>query len=251
MDTDARLAAAELEVPKVVTALDQLDLAGPVPTCPDWVGYDLAEHVGGFITMWTESLAGATGAAVPEQVPVPDTGVGAWWQARADRLFELFRTTPADAEVFTFDPADQRPSWAARRVLHELTVHRVDAEVAAFGRPSPITTEVAADGVREVFTLMDLARGGQPAEVPGGATLHLHPTDGGGALTIGELTITVGEGQGEASLAEGHPADADLTLAGQLGDLELVLYSRPTVGAVERTGDPTVLDAWYRAFTFG
>lgn len=251
MDHAQRLAAIEAQVPVVVGALDALDLDGPVPTCPEWVGRDLAVHLGGFVTMWTESICEATGDTVPEQVEPPDTGTGAWWQARADRLVELLRAVPLDTDMFTFDPDDRSPTWAARRILHELTVHRVDAEVAAFGRPSPVSAEVAADGVREVFTLMDLARGGQPAEVPSGRTLHLHPTDGGEELTIGELTLTVGEGQGEASLAEGHPDHADLTLAGQMGDLELVLYSRPTVGEVERTGDQTVLDAWYRAFTFG
>jgi hypothetical protein len=36
-----------------------------------------------------------------------------------------------------------------------------------------------------------------------------------------------------------------------VSDLELLLYGRPTLGPVERFGDDTVLDGWYRTFHFG
>lgn len=43
---------------------------------------------------------------------------------------------------------------------------------------------------------------------------------------------------------------ADLTLTGSASDLALLLFRRPTIGAVERAGDPAALDAWYRDFLF-
>ena len=46
-------------------------------------------------------------------------------------------------------------------------------------------------------------------------------------------------------------AKGDLALRGAVSDLELVLYDRPPIGDVERFGDESVLDAWYRVFKFG
>jgi hypothetical protein len=46
-------------------------------------------------------------------------------------------------------------------------------------------------------------------------------------------------------------AKGDLALKGAVSDLELLLYDRPPLGEVERFGDESVLDAWYRVFKFG
>ena len=46
-------------------------------------------------------------------------------------------------------------------------------------------------------------------------------------------------------------AKGDLALRGAVSDIELALYDRPPIGEVERFGDESVLDAWYRVFKFG
>ena len=43
--------------------------------------------------------------------------------------------------------------------------------------------------------------------------------------------------------------DASLTLTGTASDLALLLYQRPTIGPVDRAGDPAALKEWYREFT--
>ena len=49
-----------------------------------------------------------------------------------------------------------------------------------------------------------------------------------------------------------HETDvADLTLVGSASDLALLLFERPTIGTVQRDGDPGALEAWYREFRFG
>ncbi len=45
-------------------------------------------------------------------------------------------------------------------------------------------------------------------------------------------------------------AKGDLALKGGVSDLEMLLYQRPTVGAVERFGDDSVLETFHREFTF-
>jgi hypothetical protein len=43
---------------------------------------------------------------------------------------------------------------------------------------------------------------------------------------------------------------ADLVLSGRASGLALLLFDRPPIGGVQREGDPTAMDAWYREFRF-
>ena len=52
-----------------------------------------------------------------------------------------------------------------------------------------------------------------------------------------------------ARVAHEH-GDASLTLTGTASDLALLLYQRPTIGPVDRAGDPAALEEWYREFCF-
>ena len=53
--------------------------------------------------------------------------------------------------VYSFSPAHRRAGFWPRRMAHETTVHRVDAEQAA-GRPvAPVPAALAVDGIDEVF----------------------------------------------------------------------------------------------------
>lgn len=162
---------------------------------------------------------------------------GEWYRGLASSLLEELRVTPEETPVWTWKPDDQTPTFVARRCAHELAVHRVDAELAR-GAHTPIERELAADGIDEVFVLVQAQ--GEPTG--DGQTLHLHATDGDDewlvALTPSGLEVERAHGK------------ADLALRGAVSDLELVLYQRPPLGPVEHLGHDDVLAAWYAAFTF-
>jgi uncharacterized protein (TIGR03083 family) len=222
-----------------------------VPGCPDWSLSELGAHAGDFAAFYSHLVCDTTGAARPPwpntwrhgaAAPLDGRPAAAYFHDRAQFLLSLLRTTAPDAEVRTWNAEDQTAHFVARRAAHELAVHRVDAQLAV-GEPHPIDAEVAADGIEEIFTMLDkldlFEPGGQ--DTPRGR-LQLVPDD-----VTRQWTILMA---GRATEVRREATAADLELAGTACDLELLLYGRPTLGTVGRTGDHAVLDAWYRAFTF-
>lgn len=71
--------------------------------------------------------------------------------------------------------------WA-RRMAHELTIHRADATLAA-GQPYEVAPEIAADAIDEWLQITQFAQRTMPddgvRELRGtGRSIHLHATDG-------------------------------------------------------------------------
>lgn len=251
MDHGERIDAAARELAALNEAVAAGDPAATVPTCPDWSVADLAAHVGEFLGFWTHVLCEGTGREKPPVPDVPTTssaGAGAdvlaaWLADRGEAaLAELGRTDPATAVWTWFEP-DRSAGFVARRVLHELAVHRFDAQ-SARGPAAPIDPLVAVDGIGEVLGALVTTRGrsGRPA----GQTIHLHGTDDDLAVPA-EWLVTLHPDRVEV---EARHAKGDLALRGAVSDLELLLYGRPPLGEVQRFGDEAVLDLWYGEFAF-
>jgi uncharacterized protein (TIGR03083 family) len=245
MGYDAHVDAVEREVADIVASLGSGPVDAAVPTCPGWTVTDLMRHVGEFTAFWTHVLCEGTGRP---KTPWPDMPEGAgivdWYRGVGDSLLSELRATPPDQVVWTWVEDRQNAAFIGRRCAQELAVHRYDVE-AARGAAQPIDVALAADGVEEIFVMVDVftARGEDQSGRGEGETLGLRPADRGErwviAMTPDGLDVTRAEGA------------ADLTLDGAMSDLALVCYGRPALGDVTRTGDGAVLDAWYRAFTFG
>jgi uncharacterized protein (TIGR03083 family) len=216
--------------------------AAPVPTCPDWTVADLASHVGQFCGFWAHVLCEGSGRPKPS-FPDPPAGeaIAEWLAAVSPMLIAELRATPAETPVWTWYEPDQTAGFVARRAAHELSIHRYDAQ-SARGRCDPIDAEVAADGIDELLGTLVVA--GRRSGGATGQTLHVHGTDDG---VPAEWLVTLGADAVEVQRQHGK---GDLALRGAASDLELLLYGRPTLGAVERFGDPSVLDTFYREFTF-
>jgi uncharacterized protein (TIGR03083 family) len=240
MDHAARLDAVEREVDGLVAAVAAGPLDAPVPTCPDFTVDDLAQHVGSFCGFWTHVVCEGSGRPKTPFGDVGPEGRVEWLRALGGHLVSELRATPPDTVVWTWHPPDQSAAFVTRRVSHELAIHRVDAQLAR-GSADPIEPELAADGIEEVFVLLTRVDAG-PRDGRR-RTLHLHGTD----FEPSEWFITL-EPDGVQVTRE-H-AKGDLALKGTVSDLELLLYQRPTVGAVDRFGDESVLDAFHREFTF-
>jgi uncharacterized protein (TIGR03083 family) len=156
----------------------------------------------------------------------------------AGLLIAELNAASADTQVRTWNPKDQSAGFVARRMAHETAVHRFDAQTA-IGKPEPIDPALAADGIEEIFVMVEA----WPKSGRGnGETLHLHSAEGNEwliAMKPDGLEITREHAKG------------DLALKGAVSDLELVLYDRPPIEEVERFGDDGALGAWYRVFKFG
>jgi uncharacterized protein (TIGR03083 family) len=244
MDYLEHCAAVEREVGAMVEAVASGSADASTPTCPGWTVTDLVHHVGGFTGFWAHVLCEGTDRP---NTPFPDMPSGAaiagWYAAVAADLVRELAATAADQPVWTWVPDRQNAAFVARRCAHELAIHRCDAQ-AARGTMQPIEGELAADGIEEIFVMIDaFAARGEEAGRGTGETLHLHATDREAKWLVRLTPVGL--------QIERDDTSGDLALRGAVSDLELLLYERPTIGTVERLGDPTVLDAWYRAFHFG
>jgi uncharacterized protein (TIGR03083 family) len=240
MDYVDHVAAVERETAALAAALRAGDMDAQVPTCPEWKLADLAHHVGGVAGFWTHALCEGTGRAkTPFDEHPPDGAAAEWFEQVAGHLVAELRAAPPETEVRTWVPGDQTAAFVGRRMAHEMAVHRFDAQ-SAVGAPAPIESALAADGIEEIFVMVDA----WPDAGRGtGETLHLH-----GADRDDEWLIAMNPDG--LDVCHEH-AKGDLALRGNVGDLELVLYDRPPLGTVERFGNESVLDAWHRVFKFG
>jgi uncharacterized protein (TIGR03083 family) len=217
-----------------------------VPTCEGWEVRDLAVHVGNFCGFWAHVLSEGTGRPkMPFADPPEDDHLVPWLAGACAGLVTELEATPASAAVWTWSSADHTARFVARRCAHELAVHRYDAQ-AARGICTPITTELAADGIDEILDVIVAARdhSGQGS----GRVMDLRSTDAGL-----EWTITLEPGRiGVDHRSQDQPPreGSDLVVSGTASDLELTLYHRPTLSPVDVHGDYTVLDEWHREFTF-
>ncbi|MYR13921.1 hypothetical protein GTY62_25570, partial [Streptomyces sp. SID724] len=144
---------------------------------------------------------------------------------------------------------ERRAAFWARRITHEVAVHRADAALAA-GVPYTVDADVAADTIEEWLRIVSFSQDdGDPeaAELRGGGrSLHLHATDVPGAewlIEFGEERFTWRHAHGKATVA----------LRAPLTDLMLVFNRRlePTSPRVEVLGDAALLDFWLARSSFG
>lgn len=251
MDYAQHLAAARSDLDATCAAVASGPLEDRVPTCPDFDVDDLARHLGAFCLRWIDAVRERRAGPFrqpPRDAVTPDPAVRAEWLAGlGEELLDLLASTPPDEECWSWYPPDQTAAFIARRVAHELCMHRVDVQVTR-GTTASIDPRLAADGIEEIFFIRQHHSRFEHDPVRGsGRTLHLHgtdmPTDGPAAEWLVTLTP---EG---VQVAREH-AKGDLALRGAVGDLERLLYQRPTDQPVESFGDTTVLDEFHEVFRF-
>jgi uncharacterized protein (TIGR03083 family) len=225
--------------------------AGPaaaVPGCPDWTVSDLIAHLGEVQRFWAAVVAAGPGQPPPDdgQVPgrVPSGDAAAWSAASTATLLGALRASGPGRACWTWwaqSPAAQ-DSWSvARHQVQEAAVHAWDAQQAA-GRPDPLPSAVAVDGVGEFLTVGLGAMGAWPHE-PGQITF----TAGDGAGWL----LDLGPGGARVSHTGEHTTGATAGAAATVGagasDLVLFLYGRQPAQPVRISGDRSLVErlaAW-------
>jgi len=190
-----------------------------VPSCPGWRVKDLVAHIAQVYEHKIEcTRLGKAPDPWPPEWPQADDPVP-WFRDAHAQLLHMFETSDATTPSATWWPADQTVGFWARRMAHETSVHRVDAELAR-GTPTPVDAALATDGVDEILHIMlagdwsedaDEAAHGQRVSVEtGGAAWEV-------VLDRGAMTVTDGTGGSDARLG-GDPSDVLLWLWGRAGD---------------------------------
>jgi Mycothiol maleylpyruvate isomerase N-terminal domain/MDMPI C-terminal domain len=214
-------------------AVGTAELATPVPSCPGWTFAQLILHVGRFLQSATAYLtSGSTIPLRPLEPPSTEDPL-AFLDEQLAAAARILPAVPDNRPVWTFSPAAPDLAWVwLRRIAHELTLRRWDAQ-AALLTLVPTDRDQAADGVDEVLGTILAARttGDVPSRVSGTALV---------CCDDGPETWLVRFAPGEVPTITRDAAAPDARLSGPAASLFYQLWGR-----LELTGegDPAVLGA--------
>ena len=237
MEPAEHLAAFRDDAARVAAAIRK-DAGAAVHHCPGWTVADLAVHLG-VVHRWAAEAVHSQHA--PKQarerwaVEIDHPDLAGWYEECAAHLASVLEGLDPDTPSWTFGPPRTVRFWF-RRQAQETSVHRWDAELAAYGEPGPIDAELAADGVDEVLgALLPRRRSLSTAEARG-ETFHFHRTDGEGEWLVRLLE----DGGIETSRAH---AKGDVAVRGPAEQLLLFLWQR--ADAPEVFGDADGVARWF------
>jgi uncharacterized protein (TIGR03083 family) len=241
---DFWLAALRADSPALQDAVAQAGPEAAVPSCPDWTVADLVGHLTGLLH-WVREITPRGVTTHPEAAPLAPPRPT--WDDALDGLrreltgtIETLEALEADFPAWNWAPQAKTAGFWHRRMAHEVSVHRWDAETAA-GRAVPIETKLAADGVSEVLdSWLPAGRRKGPTDLHGVA--HLTASDAGY-----EWFVRL-RGAGVALLDTGTILDTDdhhprAEATGTASDLLLTLMGRRRTDRLVISGDPRLISA--------
>ncbi|MEU6002737.1 maleylpyruvate isomerase family mycothiol-dependent enzyme [Streptomyces sp. NPDC047197] len=215
------------------------DVAGPgakVVTCPDWTVRDLLRHTGAVHRWAAAYVAEGHDDRLPLGDPPELDGAALvdWYRQAHGDLVATLRAAAPDTRCWAFLPAPSPLAFWARRQANETAIHRVDAESARGGAPSPIGTEFAADGIDELLRGFH-ARSRSRVRTPEPRVLRVRATDA-------DAVWTVRLSQEPPATVQGEDGPADCELSGPAEQLYLALWNRAPIPQV--TGDTALGRLW-------
>jgi len=227
------LDTVRVEGERVAELATEADLRLPVPSCPDWDVGDLIGHLGlvhRYATAWMDAGEPVGRGAVGE----PEGELAVWFTEGLGRLGERLQACDPDQTVATFAGSGTNWFWL-RRMAHETTMHRWDAE-AAVSEPGAVPIDVATDGIDEMLTGFHVPHRVGRHLVGDGETIHFHVTDGEGEWVV---TRTA-----EGAEVERAHRKSDVAARGRAEDLLLFVWGRRDASPLEVLGDDSLLVDW-------
>jgi uncharacterized protein (TIGR03083 family) len=216
--------------------MDAARAAGPsarVPGCPGWSVQDLLRHVGAVHRRFGLVIAERrTERPRRKESTPPPTDPYDWFdEARGQLLAALANGDDTFAYYSFLGP---RPlSWWVRRLVHETSIHRVDAEQGA-RRAVVIEPAMAADGVAEhLATYLPILVGAHPLEMR--LAVDLVATDVDARWTV------ISEGTDVLVTTDQAPTQA--TVRGRAELLYLWLWGRASGDLLQLAGDPAAAES--------
>jgi uncharacterized protein (TIGR03083 family) len=241
---DFWLAALRADGPALRDAVEEAGPETSVPSCPGWTIADLTEHLTAQLHWVRETTPRGSTERPAEQI-TPEQRPA--WPEALDGLrreltgtIETLDAVDAGMPAWNWAPQPKVAAFWQRRMAHEISVHRWDAQNAV-GRAVPIETKLAADGVNEVLdTYLPVGRRKGPADVHG--VVHLVATD-----ASYDWFVRL-RGAGIALLDTGTIFDSDdhhqqAEASGTASELLLTLWGRRPAEKLARTGDPRLISA--------
>jgi uncharacterized protein (TIGR03083 family) len=206
----------------------------PVPTCPGWTVQRLIRHLGRVFDMVIRVVQTADPHSPPPRLEPPPGDPVALFDERLPTMLDVLATTDPATPVWHFTPtAPKTAAFWSRRMAHEVTVHRIDAQAAA-GTESAVDPDFAADGVDEALTRLITQNTDAWAVGTRCGTVLYHAADAGRVWTV---RLVAGQLPQTAAEAVTEP---DASVVGLADAVYRTVWGRPS-GAVV-SGDTTLLE---------
>ncbi|HEY0700796.1 MAG TPA: maleylpyruvate isomerase N-terminal domain-containing protein [Micromonospora sp.] len=240
---DFWIGALRVEGQAFHAAIAEAPLDAPVLSCPEWTVIDLVHHTGSFHGWLREILTRGT-TEPPARRPGTAEGLPTgpavmdWWREEHDKLVALLDGVDPEAPAWNWAPQPKRAGFWPRRIAHEVSVHRWDAQMAA-AVAEPIETKLAADGVSEVLdTFLPAGRRADVRDWRGVVQLA--------AVDAAQEWYLRLRGQGMALLDTATILDSDdhharVHAAGSASDLLLALWGRVGFDVLDVSGEANLL----------
>jgi uncharacterized protein (TIGR03083 family) len=215
-----------------------MGLDAPVATCAGWDVAAVVRHVSkvysriGYFVLNRVSERPESLPDLPAGEPVDVL------RELLDELITVFTETDAEAPVWTwvFEAQGNALFWA-RRMAHESSIHRFDAQ-SAHGLEQPIDAELASDGIDEFIDIV-LPRVYERMDVSGPTgMIGLHSTDGGA------WTLALESNRARRVDAVSDP---DVSISGPSSTLLLAAWGRVPWSSLQVAGDIEVVERWSAA----
>jgi uncharacterized protein (TIGR03083 family) len=230
------------ESARIVSAYE-LDRRAAVPWSDRWTVATVARHVAGTHHVLADVISGRPDADFglfgSLEIPPKDSPQFVdWSRSGTASLLGQLASVPADAECWSWYEPGRSVGWWTRRMAHEATVHRADADLAQ-GRAPSVASEIAADGVDEYLDVfVDASRAANDA--PAGPTVSFECSDRSDRWWL-DLSRQGGRVVGR------EPRDASIRISGTAEQLLLILWGRVAASGapgVEVSGDLGGWDRW-------
>jgi uncharacterized protein (TIGR03083 family) len=224
MTPDDFLDLFDREHEQFIAACGRAGLGAPVPSCDGWNVGDLLYHMYevqyGWHRVTAERREGFEGLNLPARPD--DSALVSLVKGEHVGYSAMLRAFDPSTAISTW-AGPQDFAWLVRRMAQEISVHRVDAELAS-GAATAIDAVLASDGIDEFLEFFLNARRGTV-----GGSVHIHCTD-----VAGEWTIR--EAHGEFVVTREH-AKGDAAIRGAASDVLLALWRRAPLSTVDVLGD--------------
>jgi uncharacterized protein (TIGR03083 family) len=224
----------------LLLAAARSDPTAPVPSCPEWDMTALLGHTGK-VHHWVAHIleTGATKRPVRQfgqEIPNSFDKCASWYETGVAELLDALAATDPDALVWNWSADHPAPArWWFRRMAHETTSHRWDAQNAV-DKAEDINAELAADGIDEYLDFVVQWLRSEPIEGFEGC-FSLTPTDRPDAWHLHLASD---------KLDRSDDAKTQATINAPVSDLYLWLLGRASVDSPQFNveGDPLVVAKW-------
>ncbi|MFE9724779.1 maleylpyruvate isomerase family mycothiol-dependent enzyme [Streptomyces sp. NPDC005794] len=241
MEMSEHLTALAAEGRALASAAREAGTEAHVPTCPGWRVRDLLEHTC-MVHRWASAIVVEGHLTYHPAGEEPDLDGDALLDRFTEGhglLVDALGTAAADLECWTLFSAPSPLAFWARRQAHETRIHRVDAESARGGPPTPVAPSHAVDGIDELLTGFH-ARAKSRVRTESPRTLSVRAVDTDAVWTVrlsADPPLTV---RGTSAL----DTPVDCTLSGTAEELYLGLWNRRALPSGGLTGDRELVRLW-------